>query len=95
MSAGAADFTPAIAWFLLAAQVWVVFRLLPSRSAPWLWIGAGISLVYLFVPGFRILEWLPPFRNIRAPFDFYQVAGAVFTIGAVACSAAVLLEGVR
>ena len=91
LSAGAADFTPAIAWFLLAAQVWVIFRLLPRRTTPWLCAGAAISLVYLFVPGFRLLEWLPPYRNIRAPFDFYQVTGAVFVIGAVALTAGSLL----
>lgn len=92
MSAGAADFTPAIAWFLLVAQVWVIFRLLPGQSAPWLWAGAAISLVYLFLPGFRVLEWLPPFTNIRAPFDFYQVTGAVFVTGAVALAAGSLLS---
>lgn len=87
MSADAADFTPAIAWFLLAIQVWVIFRLLPERGGRWIWAGAAISLVYLFVPGFRILEWLPPYANIRAPFDFFQVTGAVLTTGAVALAA--------
>jgi hypothetical protein len=94
MSAGAADFTPALAWLLLVAQVWVIFRLLPSRAAPWMWAGAAISLVYLFVPGFRLLEWLPAFGNIRAPFDFYQVTGSVFTTGAVALAAGSLLGGI-
>jgi hypothetical protein len=94
LSAGAMDFTPALAWFLLVAQVWVIFRLLPSRSIPWLWAGAGLSLIYLFVPGFRILEWLPVYQNIRAPFDFYQVTGAVFVTGAAALTAAALLEKV-
>ncbi len=94
LSGGAADFTPALAWFLLVAQVWAVFRLLPSRSVPWLWAGAGISLVYLFVPGFRILEWLPVYQSLRAPFDFYQVTGVVFVMGAVALAAAALLEEV-
>ena len=77
MSPGAADFTPAIAWFLLAAQVWVIFRLVPEESPKWRWIASGLSLVYLFIPGFRILECLPLYSSIRAPFDFYQVVGAV------------------
>jgi hypothetical protein len=94
MSAGALDFTPALGWFLLAAQVWVIFRLLPSRSMPWLWAGAALTLVYLFIPGFRILELVPIYTNIRAPFDFYQVTGAILVAGAVALAAASLLEGI-
>ena len=91
MSAGAADFTPAIAWFLLAAQVWVIFQLVPAGSPKSRWLAAGLSLVYLLVPGFRILEWLPLYGNIRAPFDFYQVTGAVCITAAVALAAATLL----
>lgn len=95
MSMGAADFTPAIAWFLLVVQVWVIFRLVPQESMPWRWAAVGFSLVYLFVPGFRLLEFLPIYRNIRAPFDFYQVTGSICLIGAVAMAAGVLLEKVR
>lgn len=94
LSAGAGDFTPAIAWFLLASQVWIVFQLVPGGSPKWRWIAAGLSLVYLLVPGFRILEWLPPYANIRAPFDFYQVTGAVCVTGAVALAAETLLSRV-
>jgi len=95
MSMGATDFTPALAWFLLCVQVWVIFRLVPRDSMPWRWAAAGISLVYLFVPGFCLLEFLPIYRNIRAPFDFYQVTGSVCLIGAVAMAAGILLERVR
>ena len=90
MSAGAADFTPAIAWFLLAAQVWVIFQLVPPASLKWRWAATVISIVYLLVPGFRLLEWLPLYDNIRAPFDFYQVTGAVFLAGAAALAASLL-----
>lgn len=95
MSLGAADFTPALAWFLLAVQVWVIFRLVPQGSMPWRWAAVGFSLVYLFVPGFRLLELVPIYRNIRAPFDFYQVTGAVCLVGAVAMAAEVLLAKLR
>lgn len=90
MSAGAADFTPAIAWFLLAAQVWVVFQLVPAGSLKWRWVATGLSLAYLLVPGFRILEWLPLYGNIRAPFDFYQVTGALCMTAALAIAGATL-----
>jgi len=95
MSMGAADFTPAVAWFLLGAQVWVIFQLVPRESVAWRWAAVGFSLVYLLVPGFRLLEFLPIYRNIRAPFDFYQVTGSICLIGAVALTAGVLLEKVR
>ena len=95
MSLGAADFTPAVAWFLLGAQVWVIFQLVPRESVAWRWAAAVFSFVYVFVPGFRLLEFLPIYRNIRAPFDFYQVTGSICLIGAVALAAGVLLEKVR
>ena len=95
MSPGAADFTPALAWILLVAQVWVVFKLVPQGSVFWRWVAAGVSLVYLFVPGFRLLEWVPLYSNIRAPFDFYQVAGAVCMASAAALAAGALLAGVH
>jgi hypothetical protein len=94
MSPGAADFTPAIAWFLIAAQVWVIFQLVPSESPKWRWIAAVLSLVYLLVPGFRILEWLPLYSSIRAPFDFYQITGAACVSGAVALAASIILARV-
>ncbi|MFM8981963.1 MAG: hypothetical protein ACKOLA_03485, partial [Spartobacteria bacterium] len=92
MSPGAADFTPAIAWFLLAAQVWIIFQLVPPGSLKWRWIAAVLSLIYLFVPGFRLLEWLPIYSSIRAPFDFYQVTGAVCVAGAVALATSIILS---
>ena len=91
MSPGAADPTPAMAWFLLAAQVWVIFQMVPRGSQKWRWIAAVLSLVYLIVPGFRLLEWLPLYSNIRAPFDYFQVAGAVFVVCGVALAAATVL----
>jgi hypothetical protein len=92
MSPGAADFTPAMAWFLLAAQVWVVFQIVPRGSQKWHWIAAALSVVYLIVPGFRLLEWLPLYSNIRAPFDYFQVTGAVFVVAAVALAAATIIK---
>lgn len=95
LSAGAADFTPAIAWFLLGAQVWVVFQLVPPTWPFSRWVAGVAALVYVFVPGFRLIEWLPLYGTIRAPFDFYQVTGAVCVIAAVALAVAALLEEVR
>ncbi len=92
LSLHAPDFSPALGWFLLAAQVWVIFRLVPPE-----WPGRGIiasifSLIYLIVPGFRILEWLPIYSNIRAPFDFFQVTGSVCVVISAAILARLLFS---
>ncbi len=95
LSAGAPDFAPALGWFFLAAQVWVIFRLVPPswpfREA----VASAISFIYLFVPGFRILELLPIYKNIRAPFDFFHVAGAVCVVVAAAVAGRLLVARMR
>ena len=53
-----------------------------------------VSIVYLLVPGFLLIEWVPLFGNIRAPFDFAQVTGAVCLIAAAALSWDILIAGV-
>jgi hypothetical protein len=99
MSPGAADFTPAMAWFLLTAQVWVVFQIVPRGSQKWRWIAAALSVVYLIVPGFRLLEWLPLYSNIRAPFDYFPVTWNAreyrFKINPGTCRVRVVLEHER
>lgn len=80
LSLNAPDFSPALAWFLLGAQVWVIFQLVPPHWPARVVLASGLALIYLAVPGFRILEWLPIYRNIRAPFDFFQVTGAVCVV---------------
>ncbi len=92
LSLGAPDFVPALGWFFLAAQVWVIFRLVPQEWPFRKGIAALISFVYLVVPGFRLLEWLPVYRNIRAPFDFFQLTGAVCVVISAAILARLLLE---
>ncbi|MCX7914853.1 MAG: YfhO family protein, partial [Verrucomicrobiae bacterium] len=59
-----------------AFLVWVGWRRLSTRSAR---IGLAIAVgVVLFVPVFRVVSVLPFFREIRAPFVFYDVHGAFF-----------------
>ncbi|HEY5793367.1 MAG TPA: hypothetical protein VIS74_08715, partial [Chthoniobacterales bacterium] len=72
---GAPDFAIALSWLLLALPPLIIFQLIP-RDFPGrrIW-GVGLTLGYLLVPGFRILELLPLFHHIRAPFDFLQVTG--------------------
>ncbi|CAN5611311.1 hypothetical protein BH09VER1_BH09VER1_21580 [soil metagenome] len=78
----------ALSWLLLAFQVWLIFFLVP-QSLPWrLWIGAGVSFIYLVIPGFQILQRLPLFADVRAPYDIFLTSGifCVTVAGGLACS---------
>jgi hypothetical protein len=95
LSLNAPDFSPALGWFLLAAQVWMIFRLVPPGWPARLVIASGLALIYLAVPGFRILEWLPLYKNNPTPFDFFQVAGAVCVVISAAIIARLFFSGLR
>ncbi|MFA7343908.1 MAG: hypothetical protein WC003_06365 [Terrimicrobiaceae bacterium] len=95
LSLNAPDFSPALGWFFLAAQVWVIFRLVPPRWSARLVLASILSLFYLVVPGFRILEWIPLYRNIPTPFDFFQITGAVCVVISAAIVARILYSRLR
>jgi len=95
LSAGAPDFAPALGWFFLAAQVWAIFRLVPPEWPLRGAVASAIAFIYLLVPGFRLLEVLPVYKNIRAPFDFFQVTGAVCVVVAAAIAGRLLIAKVR
>jgi hypothetical protein len=67
----------AFAWLLVSVAFLVVFcrrKLTTSRK----WVIAGVALaIFLFVPGFQWLAALPYFKEIRAPYVFYDTP-AVF-----------------
>jgi dolichol-phosphate mannosyltransferase len=86
----APDFTIALSWFLLVVQGWIIFRLLPPRLPGRLVIGGVIVAIYLFVPGFRFLGWLPFYTDLRAPHDFSQIAGFFFFAAAAGCALRIL-----
>ena len=80
----------AISWALLVFQVWLIFLLLP-RDIPWRkWIGTALSLIFLLVPGFRLLERLPLYSEVRAPYDIFHSSG-IFCICAASGILALLL----
>jgi len=93
----APHFVPALGWGLMVFQGWLIFRLLPS-ALPGRWLaGTLLCLVYFLVPGFRLLDWLPGYNTVRAPFDFFQVIGPIFIIafGAVMIRSLTRLGGTR
>jgi hypothetical protein len=73
--------TSSAVWLALAGAIvfLVIFarrKLTSSRK----WIIAGVALaVFLFVPAFGILSALPYFKDIRAPFTFYDGPGVFWS----------------
>ena len=61
---------------LLACVVFLVFFYRRKLTTPRKRLIAGLALaVFLFLPGFRLLAALPYFKDIRAPFVFYDGPG--------------------
>lgn len=86
----AQDFAIAISWALFVLQGAVIFMIIPGSLPAKPWLAAAAIAVYFLVPGFRILEKLPLYGDIRAPQDFFQVGG-VFCFAIAAGIAAVLV----
>lgn len=78
------DFAPALGWLFLIIEVCVIFKLVPPVWPKSKVIAGVLAAIYLLVPGFRILELVPVYHNIRAPFDFYQVTGMLCVVFAAA-----------
>lgn len=94
MAGAIPDFTPALAWFLFIAQGWILFRLVPPDLPLRRVIGTLLCAVFFFVPGFRLIEWIPIYSDIRAPFDFFQVTGALCLVLATAILAPILWQAI-
>ena len=65
----------AIAWGLLVLQGMAIWYILPGALPGRRWIAAIAIVVYFCVPGFRIIENLPLYADIRAPHDFFEMGG--------------------
>lgn len=71
-SIAAPPWLAALMWVATLVPPFLVYTILPKRS--WRpWVGTILILVYLFVPGFVLLEKLPLYRDIRAPWGFWEV----------------------
>lgn len=86
MAFDAPDLSIALSWLILVLQGWVILRLLPPRMPGRLLLGSAAIGVYLLVPGFSLISWLPLFSDMRAPHDFSQIAGFLFLAAAVGCA---------
>jgi dolichol-phosphate mannosyltransferase len=71
-SVKAPDWIAALMWFMTCIPPVLIYLILPVGPRRGLWAGALI-VVYLFVPGFLLFERLPVYRDIRAPWGFWEV----------------------
>lgn len=95
LSGGVADPIPALSWLMFVATGWAIFRLVPQRWPAPNVIASLLCAVFYLVPGFRLVEWLPIYRNIRAPFDFFQVTGCVCLVVALAILAPAVISQIQ
>ena len=79
-SVKAPDWIAALMWLMTFIPLFLIYALLPAGPRRGIW-ATVLILVYLFVPGFVLLEKLPMYRDIRAPWGFWEVG---FFAGAVA-----------
>jgi dolichol-phosphate mannosyltransferase len=76
----APDWIAAFMWFVTLIPPFLIYAILPEGPRRGVW-STVLILIYLFVPGFVLLEKLPMYRDIRAPWGFWEVG---FFAGAVA-----------
>ena len=80
----------AISWGLLVLQGAAIWVIIPGSLPARPWLAALAILVYFCVPGFRLIEQLPLYGDIRAPHDFFGMGG-VFCFSVAAGLAADIL----
>lgn len=68
----------ALAWLLVGLAFLVVFCRRKLTTAHKWGIAGGALVIFLFVPGFQWLATLPYFKEIRAPFVFYDTPATFF-----------------
>ncbi len=71
-SSQAPDWVAALVWLATLLPLFLIYAILPETPRRGWWT-ALFAFVYLFVPGFVILEHLPLYRDIRAPWGFWEV----------------------
>jgi len=95
LAQAAPDTAPALGWLLFCVQVWVIYKLIPQGWPLRQVLTLTVSAIFLIIPGFRLLEWLPIYRNIRAPFDFFQVTGILCLVFASAILLPPMIRSIR
>ncbi len=71
-SVQAPDWIAALMWFVTFIPPFLIYAILPAGPRRGFW-ATVLIVIYLFVPGFVLLEKLPMYRDIRAPWGFWEV----------------------
>jgi dolichol-phosphate mannosyltransferase len=80
----APDWIAALVWLMTIVPSVLIYAILPRTPRRGLW-AALLILLYLFVPGFLLLEKLPIYKDIRAPWGFWETGFiAIAMAGAIA-----------
>jgi len=91
MAQGLPHFVILLHWLGLLGQCLLIWWLTPAvRPRAVLYV---VSLaVYLLLPGFRLVEMIPGFGNLRAPDSFWILAGTMMWVAAAAGAVTHLLS---
>ncbi len=68
----APDWIAALMWLMTVLPLFLIYAILPATPRRGWW-AAVLIIIYLFVPAFVLLEKLPMYRDIRAPWGFWEV----------------------
>ena len=80
----APDWIAALMWLMTIVPMFLIYAILPATRRRGWW-AALLIIIYVFVPAFVLLEKLPLFRDIRAPWGFWEVGFfAAAVAGAIA-----------
>lgn len=70
------DWVLPIHWLALGAPAALLWWLLPAHPSKRVFYAGALAVWYL-VPGFRLIELIPVFRDLRAPDSFWILGGTV------------------
>ena len=74
-SQGIPDSSIPLLWLSLVWIGWLIYRTASQLLPKPVWASALVTVIVLVVPVFRFAEFLPLFKDIRAPESFWSVGG--------------------
>lgn len=83
-----------VLWLAFAWMGWMIFRTVSQLLCRPAWLCGLVSVLVLVIPGFRLVEVLPLFKDVRAPESFWSVGGFCCLAVAVGFSFYALLNEV-
>ena len=72
---GLPDASIPILWLAFVWMGWIIYRTAAQLLVRPAWLPALVTVVILIVPIFRFAEFLPLFKDVRAPESFWSVGG--------------------